>query len=439
MRDPLKRGKDAAKVWKRAFDKSRELYRITKGECFDMIEDIRTNPLAPCILQIKVDGVWKDIFDASCCGGGSGCETGALRYNNGVIEHYNPSTGQWEPSGPQTPIQEQTPPITTEETSDAQCLAATNFAAKIQESKGTLCDAVSDGLGFGGIILAGFGFLADWFGLGFIWEVAAGTIVTLTEGLQAAYTDVAAYDLETDIRCLILPFYETDGSMTAAGVAGALAAIQARSDAEPDFDDPQGIAWRYSYSWVNAAGPQGMTAAGTSMGITDPQCDDCPWEYTFDFKASDGGFSRADLDGNGHLYGVWVPSVGWQSTTAPNASNGHLSTFMGTRKAIGPAHITYVKLITTNDIGDEGDGFGTQNVQLRAGLDVGSGVICTVSFTTSNNNLESEFDALSVDTTGLYISVYIDADTFAVPGAFASVSKLVLKGTGPNPFAAPIA
>jgi len=315
-RDPLKKGREAARVWKRAFEMSRAHWEIFKGDCGDMIDNLRTKPLNPCILQAKNDdGEWEDIFDAGCCGGGGGGCGEQLRLSGDTIERYDPSCDCWKPAGPATPPSEivnTTPPF--QPSSDGACIAATNFGSLIEGKKNTMAVAVGDVLNFGAWVLVAFDLVAEFFDVTHIFQVLSLGLTALYAELQDNYAEVGAFDIEDRSICIALAHYKNDGTMDQTGVDAMLADINTEI-ALYAVDDAEATAWRYVYSWVKSAGPQGMSMVSTWEGITEGACEDCPWSYTFDFRASPQGFARGDYDGNPLLNpgGQYVPGQGWKT------------------------------------------------------------------------------------------------------------------------------
>lgn len=441
-RDPLRKGKQAAAVWRRAYDKARARFELTKGECFDMITGVRANPLDPCVLQVQEDGgAWVDVFDAGCCGGGGGggaCQP-AERINNGVIERWNNDAGAWEPAGPQTPPQEQTPPIAIVPSGDGACIAATNFAHKIQASKNKLSDSVGDALSFGELVLEGWDFLVAWYGLGAIWQVVSGALTALLPGLVESYADVGLFDLQSAIICMAVSHYQNDGTMTSAGVAGLIADIDAAAVGHESFNDAEGICWRYAHSWVEAAGPQGMAAAGQSMGITDGECGDCAWRIEFDFSLSAQGFTRMPVT-DGHTYadnayfGKWVSGQGWKSEIRTDAASSQQQ-----RMAIHLVGETF--RLTKAEIHYNGSHGGAPSgafIVALVGGGYGSGTFVEANPFIDGGNQIATSGVLDSDMSDIGITAYIDSSGNTPPDAYMTVQKLVLEGRGPKPGIVPI-
>lgn len=423
-RDPLKKGKRAAVVWKRAFEMARAHWLIFQGDCGDMINNLRSKPLEPCILQaLNDDGTWVDIFDASCCGGGSGdpCLP-QLRVSNGTIERYDPGTGTWVPVGPQTPpvtVPLNPPPYPV--SSDGACISATNFGALIENRKNKLAATVSAGLLIGDTILTAFDLLISLTGYGWVLSVIGSLIDGIYQDLQFQYAEVAAYDIEEVAICMALPHYSNDGAMTENHVALFLIDINAYLT---NFDpiSPQATAWRYVYSWVKAAGPEGMQLAASYMGITEGACDNCTWEQEFDFTVSSWGFARGDYEGVPELNpgGQYVPGSGWKT------------------QLIGDRPFCHVRLLMERT---EITGYTFDYTGVRAGVGADDFNYIQVAGATATNAWINGSEKLvyNYDTSPMLEYVEFRLDAYAGeshPDCSCVVHKLRVRGTGQNPFIA---
>lgn len=315
-RDPLKKGKRAALIWKDAFDKARAHWNIFKGDCGDMINNIRTKPLHPCVLQIlDDDGIWQDVFDASCCGDGGGHSCEQLRIAGGQIQRYNTETEEWENAGPETPAGEiptADPPYTP--SSNGACLAATNFGALIEGRKNILATNVGTLMTFGEAFLSAYDIVISLTGMGWVLSAIGTLWQTVYSEMSDNYAAVGAYDITALATCLSITHYAPDGSMTQHEVDELLIEIQALQNTF-DNPSPERTAWGYVYSWVKAAGAEGMQTAANFMGITVGACDDCIWTQTFDFRVSAHGFHRGDFEADPLLdgKGIYQPGQGWRT------------------------------------------------------------------------------------------------------------------------------
>jgi hypothetical protein len=445
MRDPLKRGKVAARSWLRAYERSRAEYLLTNGECFDMITDIRTNPLDPCVLQVQIDGgAYHDVFDAGCCGGGGGASCGpALRVNGGQVERWNNDNQSWEPAGPVTPPQEQTPPIGSGvSTNDGACLAATNAAhemnrglTKFASARAALSDATQT-------ILDAFDFLVAFLGLTWVLTFFGTILSDIWEGFNLQSTEILALDLVPDLVCILLPHYKDDKTMTQAQVNGLVAELDARAATFAN-ETPEWLAWTFLGMWAKAAGSQGMTAAATSQMITTGECDDCPWQVTFDFTVSPCGFVRTPvLDGSdysavGPYWGKWIAGQGWKSEDR-DIGGGEIRQRLATTLQVEKCNITRAVMYYSTDQGDAPDGVGAMIGAVRAGEYNGASLVFIDGHLTTVDAGIQDRTADTNDVQEVTLQVYIDRDTNNVPGAYVLFSKVVLYGTGPKPGVVPI-
>jgi len=423
-RDPLKRGKLAARVWKDAFEKARAHWRIFQGDCGDMINNLRAKPLEPCVLQaLNDDGVWVDIFDASCCGGGGGdaCLP-QLRVSGGTIQQYNPSTGEWVPAGPETPPSSVpvAPPVYPP-SNDGACLAATNFGALIEDRKNKFATVVGAGALFGTTVLEAFDLAISLFGIGWIFAILGSLVSEMYSAMQLQFAAVAAYDIEEQSICLALPHYANDGSMSQSQVDVLLAEISALQ-ATFDNPSPERTAWGYVHSWVKSGGPAAMNMAANFMGITDGACEACLWEHTFDFREGSHGFVRGDYEVVTALNpgGTYIPGVGWKTQVIGDRP------FCRIRLGIEPSTIVGYTVYYTGVL--DGVGAGDFNYIDIPGLQITDMWI---------NGTESIHKIYDVEPVHSAIDLRMDAYAGeSHPDCSCTVYKLIVTGRGQNPFSA---
>lgn len=421
-RDPLKKGRLAAAAWRRAFDKARAEFELTKGECFDMITGIRSNPLNGCELQMQEDGGdWVTVFDASCCGSGGGCSHGALRYNGSAIQQYNPATDEWENIGPETPPSD-TPiaPIPWEPAGDGACLAATNFGSLMEDRKNVMATAVGDGLEIGEVVLQALDILmAQAGGIGWVLAKISTIIGSVYSAMLDHYADALAHDVEDEAVCIAVQHYLPDGTMPLENVNAMLADIVARRD-EEEFFSGAWSAWGFINSWVTAAGPEGMRIAANFKGLTDPNCDDCPWVYLMDFSENSGGFVRGNFREDPAFYNAGVyTAAGWKTEVKGTVPVFHL------KRICPPTVITRV-IVTFDAIQAD------QPTSITDGLSVMDQAVAH-GWVDGETVLDHTFTT-PISTSELFMDCRARNAGTGYPDASLTVKSIKWFGTGTNPF-----
>lgn len=323
-RDPLHKGRQAAAVWRVAFDKARAEFERTKGVCTMAIIGIRNKPLVPCIIQYETDdGIWHDGPDMSCCGGGGGGGCGdPLRVgSDGAIQRYDASTNTWPSTTPGLTGADNTdtPPAYTNNP-QGRCLAGANYSAFVMQFLENLLIAASQATDYGTWAAGAAVGLLTMFGnpLPIIQEFFAIAIATLTEQQPIIAARLAAKD-NVDMLCLFVNRYSADGKMTAENVAKLRADLYAKADATADENQK----WWYVHAGDLVAiwRTQGADNGANSKGITTADCSNCPTTVSLDFAVSKWGFAMVEPAAHGK-FGSYVAGQGWRTFDDPATDTG---------------------------------------------------------------------------------------------------------------------
>ena len=431
-KDPLKQGKDVAKVWQRAIDKSRADYDLHKGECMPNITGIRLDPLNACNVQVQFDGAgdWVDTLDLSKCGGG--CSTGpstAQRYNGSSLQQYDPCTKTWQDIGPATdPAQVQTQTGLYPNQDCGNVVAAANLAQVLEDRKNIAAGVFVHGLNIGSTlasILASVSYVVpalDIYAPFWAW------MFDVYEWAITNYADMAGFDLYEHLKDILPQYFGPDGSMTQDQFTAMLAEVQTLQDGEAN---PSGghSAYGYAYAWLKAAGMANCVAMSNGGMITaaDVDCSDQVWTQTFDFTQSDGGWFATASDPGIHA-GRYVPGLGWQGVEYQSGGNWYSGIEIG--RAFSLTNITEVSmwLTSVDSVSNPYTVGPTTVIKIPAS---GTHVYNDTSFYAT----ETEITA-SGTWTNSSVSLGANTGVTSTPpvGGSSLITKVVMSGTGPNPF-----
>jgi hypothetical protein len=301
-KDAAHRGKDAAGVWKPLFQRAREEWECSEGDCGVM--DTRQSESTPCVLekQTECDGTWSAFADMRLC-------VPRMRFVGGVLQQDTTGLGDWVDAGdPEAPYDDRTDGAytpawaTPPEGEDGACLAALNAIAFARSAVTGYCN-LNDTL---------FDFLTNvmWFisRLQVIAEIKnivvqmVATFVSLIDGFLGDWGDTADYDFTDDILCIIKDAYQTDGSMTGAGWATIGTAIQGVIDGKTVIEEKQAL--RVASLVFFGLGPIGMSRVANFAGILTGTCD-CGWHVVMDLTSDDYDWERVPGWTLGEYSGGW--------------------------------------------------------------------------------------------------------------------------------------
>lgn len=428
MRDPLHRGKQAAALWRVAFDKARSQFDPERN-CEMNITDIRLDPNNPCMLQVAFDGnqTWVDKADLSKCGGGCGGD-GVLRFNGENIQKFDPCSGEWEnvgePFNPatDTPI----PPENVLPTDTGKCDGAANIAGYVNRIDGVIVDAMVTTENVLTSVLEAFIYITAMLPVT-QWVSALSTgIYEVDQTIEGVWTGVQAIDIAADFQTIVYQNVRDDGTFDAAHHAALVSAIEANitSSSPTDYLSSR---WAGLLILVNLLGPAGLSRANKAMNIVGADCSGETWQEIFEFATSNGGWART-LDA-GAQYGQWVSGEGWKSQAV---TNGTLqATQLEIYKTFQSSTITHVGVEFDANVGT---------------FDTGSPIKAICDALACATNLQT--DALSTGDEQVYIwdgSETIDTlnialvtgetiSPAALPGGDSVIRRIVVRGTGINPF-----
>jgi len=430
-RDPLKRGKDAARVWLKAYDQAREEY-ILRGGCPVAITNLRQNPLDPCKLEFSEDGVtWTEFANLKDCGGGGCGDSGVLRVTNGVVQRYDPCDESWRDAGPVTP--------TTghggdgvgsyEPGPDVSCLAATNISHVLTTGiSATIAVLIAEAnlAQLANALAAAFATITP----GFEWyDAVAVTFAEILLSYSGSWSDVNDYDIEDDVTLIMQPYIDDDGSITAENWHNINQELIAKGESYTLFST-ENVKWALYNLATYVLGPQGLVKAEKLGGLTEGSCGAGSWTHTFDFMVSRQGWFAVGF-GYTPTANNYVTGQGWKPAVAAGGGSNTVNG-LGIKILLPSIDVTSVKMIYDATPGDLGSAPAYAQVALSedVGEDMGEEAIQTGtarSFEWTGTRTVTSLFAMVIP--GYHIGGGLSDEGSAI------LRKIIVRGTGDNPFA----
>lgn len=281
------------------------------GDISIMPFELRQNESNPCLLEQTLNSgqSWLTAFDFSLCS--SATSQTVIRFNTELnIYQISYDGGTTWNDGTNTVPQTTTPLFPLPELAvgqEAKCKAVNNVIAELKSNVAENTAILTNG-GTIGALSAPFAALLAWAiigtaGLVGIIAAAAAAILTVSAAVfAAAFTDEDVWQPLTELLyCNVgddMSFTQEQWFAVWSGIDGIFS----------------GVANKHISNVLVLLGANGLTnVARTDHGVYDDTFCNCnTWCYTFDFTATDGGFSLT----TGYSYGSWSSGIGWVGTTA---------------------------------------------------------------------------------------------------------------------------
>lgn len=422
-RDEEKRGKAVAAVWRPYFERAREEYLCSDGDCGLM--DIRQKSGEPCIIekQVSCEGDWEDSVNMKLC-------VPKMRFVGGVLQQDITGDGDWENAGdPEQPYDPRkdspyVPPwVTPPAGQSGECLSAANVATYIDYCSFMLAGTMVDGLTFFqtvGVAVTVLTALMDLVPL----TLLTATITALYAQVIDSWEDCRDFDVIPKLTEILVCRYESDGSMTESNWQAVISDLNAWRDTLTDNDER--ARWFLAIALVTLWGPVGMSIVGAIWGITSYECDynECKWTHTFDFSVDDGGFELALEGYNGAVYSDF-----WRGTYEQWPDSYYRTNFYIARdfslSTIKRFAVVYDFHRATGDAG-----------AVVFNATIGSSQTL-VYWDVQDEGDELEWDInLTQSVTRVEFGLFAGRDTTGTHGSEGSVTvrSITLEGTGVNPF-----
>jgi len=424
MRDPLKRGKQAAKVWRECYDKARQEWDAGH-RCCDMVTNIRQNLDDPCALEISSDdGVtWVKFADLGKCSGCGGAH-GSLQFDGINITQYNVCTGEYEPIG--TPFNPATHGIYDSLYSDpsGKCNGAANIARwsnKVADDTLTV------------LVEAGLVGQATSIVMGYLISISGGSIIS--QGLMEAFLlmltessdlldDALALAITTEMQDLLFPYMENDGTIREPKFTQAVEALYSRRDEEA-VDTAERVRWGHEANILSILGPFNVSKQNKFAGITDADCSGSGWVHVFDFTEGGQGWLP-------FLPGQTITPEGWKDWQITLAE-GTVYRGVGIKKLASTTTITKVRVEYTATLGGQDPAPPPELRQIQLFRDTtGAGDILDTADVEEGPHVWTYSTPITdVEFVAIALNVGVDAtDPQTDPGGEALITKVIIEGEG---------
>jgi hypothetical protein len=246
---------------------------------------------------------------------------------------------------------------------------------------------------------------------------AAGANIMLGGTLSDYSTALSTASLWLSIQCAIYNVILTDGMVTAANFAAMRTAVNA-------------IAWPHTdvqgtvMALIDGLGASGIMALQTPGSAAIGDCSTCgSFCQEFDFTASNGGWANYIGSGTPN-WGTYVAAAGWESVNNSGVMNLNIEKLLPAAAIVTKIRI---HVVDANAAGGQARQINLQSVAGHGASNLTSANFVYVS-TTAGVDL---WEATLTPTACSYIVLYWR--TNGVHPA-AIISKLQIKGNGPNPF-----
>jgi hypothetical protein len=375
------------------------------GEAVEMpYFELRQNPENACQLEQRQTsgGEWSLAFDYSLCDSITPPTAPATTHYNedGILEGCDANYENCEERRDLDPRFNSPllPPLPTAPGDTLRCEAANNVVGFMQDMANTLAADTGAFNGVTGLVAAIVSIIAFILG-----AVTFGAGAALVFGLATALFGVGAAAFAAamtsgvyeTLLCIVYCNTPDDGVYTESDWQAIKLGITT---------ELTGIASTFLHDNINAFGLVGLnnaSRAGINAGLDCGDCD-CPseWCYEWNFVTDDGDFTAT--------FGTWTLGVGWVGTTAGTGKSIILT------KAMASTEITHVEIDVT--YADEGNALvkvGTVNT-----VDVSNVTTDTYSW----NGSATDND------------ITLNPSSGASQGADVTMTRVLMRGTGANPF-----
>lgn len=406
---------EVAEVWKQIY----EQVRASEG-CDPMayLNNVRQNTDNPCTLEKTFDGAtWESFANLLLC-------QPKLRYNGGLLQWYNPVTGQWETadSGDERYDGSAPPPWpsgTVPPGEDGACLAAENIAATWQSALTEL----KAGLTIGRDVLALTTGLAGTMSLfipqTLIAAIAQSIVLVVVQG-GISFIDTMLDHID-EFKCSVRCAIESDGSVTAADFNKIEEDIQTWAS---------GLELEVLTAWLDGFGSVGLTRQGRAAGITTGDCTDCECEWSKPFPFQTGGAQGwVAQTASGQTTPTYVGGTGWYKPS-DSLGQGVSQACIITLTLPGAAHFTGCDIRATLS---GGAGSDSHNLAFGGGSSITSPVPYYPAVEPGISGTFTQHHDLNDNVTIVQIHAYINCPGASFSSGGIAIEHVTLSGTGTEP------
>lgn len=244
---------------------------MENGACNMGVDDVRQNPLSPCILEKKIDGGdWMLFANLQLCTP----KPKMIPLQWGVHDGYT----AWSPDGGVTfyefPDGDPTTGTTADDFGvrtptyatgvDKQCVAAENVVSLLRQEVGQIADA----LAVSGVVLAITAIILAAVAIVVTSGLAAVAIVMAAEVVTISYVDFVAYwtdDVYDTFLCDLYNAFNADGIIDADGFKMLYDTESVKTE----------YPWRFITLWLSLRGVVGIQNSVNAAAITDCTTNPC--------------------------------------------------------------------------------------------------------------------------------------------------------------------
>jgi len=277
-------------------------------------------------------------------------------------------------------------------TSDPACDGAQSVVDALKGQISGVTEAIDNSktlFTIAGIILSIFTFGTFGVFISLALAAADAMVGAGTTAINAALTDPVWHTLV----CILMCNMTSEGRLN----TGALATVISQVD-----DQIGGLGASIIDSMLSLAGEGGINNLA-SLGSSTGDCSDCGcnvWCYEYDFTLTDGGWTA--------VYGSWTGGTGWVGTAAGTA------VAIAIDKTLDAFTVTHIEVDVTAT--------GTCNVGITVD---GSFTVYEIDVPTGTYSWDGEFGGTVME---------LNPSSGASQGANVTMTRILFRGTGPNPF-----
>jgi len=308
---------------------------------------------------------------------------------------------------------------------DQNCLAAKNAVNVLEQLYETLSEQwashVSEAealteFAVAAIALVGFEFAPITFAIAAFFEVAFAALYTALEYLGADLWDA---NFSKQIECFLLTCVNNDAGVVTFDWDCFLAQLNTLTDSFGLSEVQIRLYIQVTYMLYFIGGVDGLNLAARTTEITNDDCSFCdlPWCYTWDFTASNGGWTPQVISGLD--FATYSAGNGWGARIQSDGCSNHAYWYI--EKAVSPSASNW-ESIEVEYASAVGSFDGLAMYQIKSGSAVNTSAFTNGSTTTHDATLAP------VDTDTLRINLNKCGMTQLY------IVRITVRGVGENPF-----
>lgn len=357
-------------------------------------------------------------------------------YGTDTLRRFNTETGRIEVStdgGETWEVDETHDPrfiAPRNDTGAINCEAVNFIVGAIQYFVDRQVLEIAAGAGLVGVVGAAGGFLSLLFGIT-PWAIVGTALATAVTAFTSSAIEAAmTLEVWTRLLCNLLTYLDGDTTVSTADFDAILAKV---------LVDETGIAATVLWHTINAMGPAGLQnaiALGQDAGFDTGDCEECgTWCYTFDFTASDGGWTVVPGRASTYVGGTgWTEGV-WNGSDLPGCANRFYAQ-INVRKTFADTVVTRIAMTFSGNNGFI-DNAAAINNQINGWNDATQEVNSVINENFGTNITQEWTGSELLDKIELQLSVGTRCGSnTGIQSADFVLHTVVIEGEGTNPFGA---